>query len=223
MEWRRLGERVPDEPVQWCGELPDYEFSVDTRGNVKTSEGAWIENPQHAAALVERVRGRAGGRFRITPQFNLVIVYGESPEGMIPFVAGQLGEPFRLREDSSDAVVDVDTASLKPGSLYPGPTDRKNGAFKIRQKRGGVIERKQGSETVFALIDESPSPLVENGRRLMHAWKTLSTSGLTFYVNDLWHAWYQDAGEARFLASVPGGFMWPMQTLDASELEQPKI
>lgn len=211
-EWKRLGEQVPDEPVRWLGELPDYEFSVDTRGNVKTSEGAWIENPQSVAAIVERVRGRPGGRFRVTPQYNLVIVYGEADGGMVPFVSGRLTEAFRLREDTSDAGIDLDVDTLTAGSPYPGPTDKTRGTYKIRQKRGGLIERRKGPETLFALVDDASSPLAENGRRLLLAWKALNTSGLTFYVNRLWHAWYQDSGEPRFLATVPDGFLWSAPT-----------
>jgi superfamily II DNA or RNA helicase len=208
-EWKRLGEQVPEEPVPWFGELPDYEFSVDTRGNVTTSEGGWIENPQRVAVMVERVRRRPGGRFRVTPVYNLVIVYGETGEGMMPFLAGRLEEPFRLREDSGDVGVDIDVAVLVAGEPYAGPTDRVQGTFKLRQKRGGVIERKQGTVVQFAITEGASDPLVENGRRLLAAWQSLNTSGLTFYVNRLWHAWYREGGEPRFLAAIPDGMKWP--------------
>lgn len=208
-EWKRLEERVPDEPVRWLGEMPDYEFSVDTRGNVRTGEGRWIENPQSVAAIVESVRGKPGGKFRVTPQYNLVIVYGEADGGMVPFVAGRLTEVFRLREDNPDLGINLDVDTLATGTPYVGPTDKTNGTYKIRQKRGGLIEKKKGAETQFALIDDVSSPLAENGRRLIAAWKTLNTTGLTFYVNRSWHAWYQEAGQPRFLALVREGFLWP--------------
>ena len=107
-----------------------------------TSEGAWIENPQGVAAMVEKVRRKPGGRFRVTPVYNLVIVYGEAGGGMAPFLVGRLEEPFRLREDAPESLEELDIASLLPGVLYRGPTDRAQGMFKLRQKRGGLIERK---------------------------------------------------------------------------------
>jgi superfamily II DNA or RNA helicase len=208
-EWQRFGERVPVEPAPWLGELPDYEFSVDTRGNVTTSEGAWIANPQGVAWMVQKVRHRPGGRFRVTPVYNLVIVYGELGEGMAPLLAGRLTEPFRLQERGSAAGEDLDVAALEPGEPYAGPTDRAQGTFKLRKKRGGIIERQVGRVSQFALIESASDERAENGRRLLQAWQSLNTSGLTFHVNSLGHAWYREEGETRFLAAVSGGFLWP--------------
>jgi superfamily II DNA or RNA helicase len=208
-EWKRFGERVPDEPAPWLGELPDYEFSTDARGNVTTSDGCWIENPQGTAAMVEKVRGRPGGRFRVTPNYNLVIVFGEAEGGMVPHLAGRLDEPFRLREDESRVDDEIDVDALTAGARYPGPVDRTNGTFKLRQKHGGVIEQRSGKVTQFAIANHDSDPLAANGRRLLDAWQSLKTSGFTFYVNRLGHAWYREQGEPKFLAAVPGGFLWP--------------
>lgn len=215
-EWKRLGECVPVEPTLWLGELPNYDFTVDTRGNVSTSEGAWIDNPQGVSAMVERVRGRPGGRFRVTPVYNLVIVYGESGQGVAPFLAGQIGEPLRLRVEAADSTMAVDVSSFAAGLSYPGPQDKTNGTFKFRQKRGGVIERRQGKVFQFASTEGDTNPLAVNASRCLAAWKSLGTGGFNFYVNRLEHAWYREAGEARFLATVPGGFLWPDSPMPTS-------
>jgi superfamily II DNA or RNA helicase len=207
-EWLRFGEAVPAQPEQWLGELPDLEFSVDTRGNVTTSEGAVIENPQGVAEMVARVRGRPGGRFRLTPKYGLVIVFGELGTGMVPMLAGRVTEPFRVAA-ASEALADVDVVGLRPGAPYPGPADKKEGSYKLRQKHGGVIERKQGSEFQFAIADLDNDPRSRNAAALLAAWRALDTSGMSFSVNSLGHAWYREGGEVRFLASVPGGFLWP--------------
>jgi len=207
-EWQRFGGAVPLEPAIWLGELSDSEFSVDTRGNVVSPEGAGIENPQGVSQMVERVRGRPGGRFRLTPLHNLVIVFGESAQGMVPYLAGQVTEPFRIREESVESFSAEALASLGPGDAYPGPTDREMGTFKLRQKRGGVIERSERGVSAFA-ITEGDSAAASNGRRLLDAWKSLKLPGMTVYVNQLWHAWYRTDGEPRYLANVEGGFAWP--------------
>lgn len=218
-EWKRLGKRIPDGPVQWLGVLPDYEFSVDTRGNVTTSEGAWIDNPQGVAAMVEKVRRRPGGRFRVTPQLNLIIVYGEVGEAMAPFIAGRLAEPFRIREKQTDAGEAFDVESLAAGDMYPGPTDQQQGAFKFRQKHGGMIQRKLGPITQFAITEGTPHMRAVNGRRALSAWQSLKKSGFTFYVNRLGHAWFREDGQPRFIVNAPGGFLWPDEGLAQSPLD----
>lgn len=208
-EWKRFGERVPDIPSQWLGDLPEYEFSVDTRGNVTTSAGAWIENPQNVGGLVENVRHRPGGRFRLTPTFNLVIVFGEAVGGMVPFLAGQLAQPFRLREISDQVDAEFDVSNLVCGAEYLGPADQTLGAYKLRQKYGGVIQRVKGADTQFAIADIIQNPLSENVRKTLLAWQSLKTSGFTFYLNNLGHAWYREEGMPRFLSKATGGFLWP--------------
>ncbi len=208
-EWKRLGECVPTEPALWHGELPSYEFSVDTRGNVSASDGSLIENPQGVSEMVEKVRGRPGGRFRVTPLHNLVIVFGEFGKGMAAFVAGQVRDPLRLRKTQTNTPAEFDVGLLSPGSVYPGPQDKTKGTFKFRQKKGGVIERRLRDLFHFAVIEGNKDPLALNGRKCLTAWKSVSKEGFSFFVNQLDHAWYRAEGEARFLAAVPGGFLWP--------------
>lgn len=218
-EWQRFARTIPSEPALWTGELPNYEFSVDTRGNVTTGEGAVVDNPQGVSSMVERVRGRPGGKFRVTPLYNLVIVFGESEGRMQPFLAGRLAEPFRLREETAEAEKPFDATLLEAGSIYPGPTDRTKGTFKLRQKRGGVIEKRLGHLSQFAGTSSNANPLDLNGQRVLDAWKSLGEHGFTFYVNRLDHAWYRADGEPKFLADVPGGFSWPDPEPEVPEAE----
>ncbi len=220
-EWQRLGEEVPEVPVRWLGELPNIEFSVDTRGNVSTTEGTWIANPQGVGKMVERVRGRPGGRFRITPTYGLVLVFGESGDGIVPLVAGRVLAPFQIREDAAETTESGSFATPGAGEVYLGPTEKTQGTFKFRQKRGGVIERRVGTLSQFARTDVLGDERSENGRACVEAWKSLGLDGLTFYVNRLSHAWYKAEGEARFLATVPGLFLWPEADVANSEYSNP--
>jgi hypothetical protein len=211
-EWERLGRDVPHPPVAWRGLVPSHEYSVDTQGTVTTVGGAVISNPQGVANMMRAVRGRPGGRFFVTPMHRLVLIRGEGSDASM-VVAGRLAEPFVMRDLglATGGPLDMELVDLSPGDPYPGPTDKINGSFKLGQKRGGVIERRVSSRsTEFALLQGSGSPELEaNARRVLEAWRAASTTGLTFYVNSLWHAWYLDASEPRLLAKVPGGFAWP--------------
>jgi hypothetical protein len=211
-EWVRLGERPPEQPVPWLGVLVGQEYSVDTMGTVTNSSGAVMANPQDAAAMVTAVRGRPGGRFRVTPMHRLVLVANRADDGSEVLVAGALTEPFHtLDEVEEPDATAADLDQLRPGDPYPGPSDKSGGTYKLRQRGGGVIERKSLVRTSeFALTDgPGPEDRLDNARRLLDAWRSVSSQGLSFHVNELGHAWYTEGGERRFLAAVPEGFAWP--------------
>jgi superfamily II DNA or RNA helicase len=211
-EWERLGQQAPTKPVPWQGVSIGQEYSIDTLGTVRNSSGAVISNAQNAGAMVEAVRGRPGGRFRVTPEHRLVLIWGDGGDGTELFVAGQLTEPFRAASETpAESGADLETASLHPGDPYPGPTDKRGGSYKLRQKHGGVIERRApDGATEFAMVEGSPEQRLEtNARSVLDEWRRLFDRGIPFNVNQLGDAWYTEAGERRFLAHVPGGFAWP--------------
>ncbi|RAO26579.1 hypothetical protein PSN13_06607 [Micromonospora saelicesensis] len=213
-EWERLRRQPPERPVQWQGTVTGQEYSVDTLGTVTNSSGTVIRNPQHAAALVEQVRGRPGGRFRVTPTHRLVLVWGEneSTEGLVPYVAGQLTESFE-----ADVVHAVgsgpkgpDPALMKPGSVLTDAPDKSGGSYRLRQKQGGVIERRSSEGvTEFALVSDAPTELAANARRVLESWRQLFDRGITFFLSEDGQAWYVEGGSKYHLAHVPGGFAWP--------------
>lgn len=211
-EWVRLGERPPASPQPWFGVMVGQEYSVDTMGTVTNSSGAVMANPQDVAAMVTAVRGRPGGRFRVTPMHRLVLVANRADDGSEVLVAGALAEPFHTLDEVGEpdgAPADLD--DLHPGDPYPGPSDKSGGTFKLRQKGGGLIERKgPGRSSEFALADgPGPPERLANAVAVLDAWRAVSGQGLSFHVNELGHAWYTEGGERRFLASVPEGFEWP--------------
>ncbi|MET7468784.1 DEAD/DEAH box helicase [Micromonospora sp. NPDC005686] len=211
-EWERLGRRAPDTPVEWQGMFSGQEYSVDTLGTVTNLSGALIRNPQHVASLVELVRGRPGGRFRITPTHRLVLVWGDGPAGALPYVAGQLTDDFEAEpRHAPPAAAAADPSKLAPGTTLHGPLDKGGGVFRLRQKRGGVIERRlPGGVTEFARTDDAaPAELVENAQRALDGWRQLFDRGISFFVSSEGHAWYLAGGSRHFLAYVPGGFSWP--------------
>jgi superfamily II DNA or RNA helicase len=206
-EWERLGG-APTSPVPWLGAQPDREYSVDTTGTVRNASGGLIMNAQGVAGIVEAVRGRPGGRFFVTPAHHLVVVREAAPDGRL-MVAGYLDEPFAVRAEV-DAAVAFDATSLNPGMAYGGRLDKDHGEFRLLRKRGGVIQRDlPGGIKEFALTSDAEARGVDNAQHLLAAWRAVGGVGLKFCVNSLWHAWYVDGGEPRFLAEVSGGFAWP--------------
>ncbi len=207
-EWARLGAKVPDEPVEWLGLIPSQEYSVDTLGTVRNTSGTVLANPQGVGKLVERVRGRPGGRFWVTPIYQLVIMFVQEGGQTTPHVVGRLGEQFVALGSGSET--DVDVTELLPGDPYPGPGDHDGGEYQIRAKRGGVIERRVGNRSQFAVTSGGEDVArEENAQRVLDAWRGAVNRGIDFSVNHLGHAWYEAGSARRFLAAVPNGFSWP--------------
>jgi len=203
-EWARLGAEIR-QPQPWFGAWPDHEYSVDTHGTVTNAQGSVIANSQHVAEMIEGVRRRPGGRFWVTPRHRYVLVQKDS-EGL--HVAGRLAEPFQVREEGASL---VSVEELSSGGTYPGPTEESGGTYRLRQTKGGVIERKTSARSKeFALTEGSGDTGKEaNARRLLDAWRGLAIGGLEFYVNALGHAWFRLEGVPKFLADVKDGFRWP--------------
>jgi superfamily II DNA or RNA helicase len=127
-EWQRLGQRVPNEPVEWLGLWPESEFSVDTAGNVTDLNGTVMANSQGVNEMIAKVRKTPAGRFRVTPTHRLVLVRSEGENGRM-HVVGQLRERFRPEstEDESSRGAPFEPSSLIPGDRYPGPTNDVHG------------------------------------------------------------------------------------------------
>lgn len=217
-EWLRLGGTVSAKPRPWKGVLPWSEYSVDVRGNVINPFARPVANPQGVDRMVLAVRGRPGGRFFVTPMHRLVVVRDNQGKAML---AGQLSEPFAIRELNLDRETSLDIKTQVIGERYNGPADKLNGTFKIGQKRGGVIERRNPDRsTEFAFTTGTSDPSLEqNAIRILEAWRSIGTAGMPFYLNHLWHAWYEEAGEPRFLGVAERGFRWPS---DPEKQEPPR-
>ena len=211
-EWDRLGGEVPSEPRRWQGVVAGQEYSVDTMGSVRNMNGTTMANPQGVAEAVESVRGREGGRFRVTPIHRLVLVGDHRDDDFAWYVAGALSEPFRSIESDASESTDgpVDPADLNPGDELPGAPDKSGGTFQIKQTRGGVIARKVKGGVDMALLSDSGTPDLEaNAERVLEAWRKVMDRGTTFNVDGNDIAWYAEGGSRRYLAHVPGGFAWP--------------
>ena len=206
MMWEKFGGVLPAAlPIPWPGSPSGHEYSVDTRGNVTNAMGTAIVNPQDAAALVVSVRGKPGGRFRITAKQRLVLVSRFTGSGLVWMLAGQLADAFEAEETID--LAGVHPEQLRPGDIYPGPLDAANGTFKFRQKDGGNIERRTGRERVNAVKNDG-SPQSANAVRALTTWRAKKLIGMDFYVSSTDVAWFREAGRPVVLAHVPGGFQW---------------
>lgn len=208
--WTQLQESQTPLPAPWPGEFAGQEYSVSSAGVVHNSFKRLISNPQGIADMVSslrRERGERGGRFRITPEHRLVLVWKPGEGEGEPWIVGQLDEAFVIADEVAERV-DLSLLDLVPGAEYHGPTDKTGGIFRLTQKGGGQVERAVPGGREFALAD-GPTPGAENARAVLAAWDRAGRPTARFFVNKQGHAWYEAEGERRFLADVAGGFEWP--------------
>lgn len=208
--WNLLDRRVPDDAVPWPGMPTGQEYTVKTNGSVHNAFGTQIANPQDVAQMVARVRGREGGRFRVTPEFGLVLVWQPALEEPTFLVVGQLKEPFNIVREVDAAAAVHQAENLEVGGRYDGPGDKAGGTFKVSQRAGGLIERRVRGGSEIAQVDGAEGRDQEaNARKILAAWDSLGRSFSRFFVNSLGHAWYEGSTDRKFLGSVKGGFAWP--------------
>lgn len=213
--WDLLEHRLSEDPVPWPGMPIGQEYAVKTNGSVHNAFGTQIANPQNVAQMVERVRGREGGRFRVTPEFRLVLVWQSARDEPAFLVAGQLKEPFTIVQEVDAATAVHQVENLEVGARYDGPSDRAGGTFKVSQRGGGLIERRVRGGSEIAQVDgTADSEQQANGRKVLAAWEALDRTFSRFFVNSLGHAWYEDSTGRRFLGSVEAGFAWPARERD---------
>lgn len=211
--WSQLRKSQTTLPAPWPGEFAGQEYSVSSAGVVHNSFKRLIANPQGAAEMVSSVRrerGDRGGRFRVTPEHRLVLVWkpGEGGDGE-PWIVGQLDEAFIIADEVVEQV-NLSVLDLVPGSAYLGPTDKSGGSFRLTQKGGGQVERAVSGGREFAFAD-GPTRGAENARAVVAAWDRAGRPTAKFFVNKQGHAWYEADGGRRFLADVAGGFDWPSE------------
>ncbi len=209
--WERLGEHVPSEVVPWEAEWPPSEWRLDSRGTITDLTGRPVTNPQGAVSAVQRVKS-SGGRFRVSSRHRLLVVPDVSRGEVRAWLVGKIDEPFRVSEsDTTQAAAALAAVATVASSALVGPLDRSGGSFHLRQKHGGVIERKVGATREFAgtAAGEGPDDLVANARKVLDAWRALGEAGLQFHVNSADEAYFMRDGSPVLLGHIPGGFTWP--------------
>lgn len=211
---------TPTFPQPWLALQPALEYSVSTRGSVTTEDGTIVANPQGVGKMVESVRGEPGGRFRVSDQFRYVVVghRGGGPNDAGLYVAGRLEEPFRAVETMDDAAP-LDVADLEVGDALPAQPDKAKGSYKIRSKMGGVIERRVGRDSEFAL-DEGEGDAEQQANRILDAWRALGLTGMTFHVSSDGIAWYVAETGPSLLASVTTDLKFPSDSQGAGHGDQ---
>lgn len=183
------------------GRYEGADFSTDSHGNVADPDGRIARNPQDVPAMVERARGRPG-RFKVTPQHQALLFLRQVDGGWETVFGGILRQPFDFTT-STDAGGTTDVAALEPGDPYDGPIDPAE-ELHFRQRAGGTIARRTRRGEAFARGTQADR-LVETLRDLTRTQQPVTK----FFVNELGHAFWREAGVPRFVAALEGELEFP--------------
>ncbi len=134
--------------AEYPGAYEGEEFTADSQGNVRSSSGLLVSNPQDVPALLKELR-RNFGSFRVTPAKRAILI--PAGEGKLLF-GGFLSEPFVLQ-------------SAEPGS---GAASDPGTELEIRTKADGVrlTLKIPGGEAYARRADAAVDP--ERGRDAEH-------------------------------------------------------
>lgn len=182
---------------EWPGRYDGEEFSSDSLGNVSSLDGRIAVNPQDVPERIIKLK-RQPGRFKVTPQQQLllVLVPGEDGGWIVRF-GGRLEEPFEFA--ATGAPARVDASGLHPGDLYRGPLEPAR-ELRFRRRRSGLIAMRRRGGEVFASGDQAEK-LVQVLRKLNRTHGPISK----LFVNELGHAFWREKGAARFISAEAGG------------------
>ena len=125
----RAAELIDGYPSPWPGEVTGQEYSAATNGTVHNAFDRLIANPQGVSEMIAGLRGRPGGRFRVTPQYHYVLVWERGSDGPQAYVVGRLEEPFEVVADHPTQSGQLESAvePHRPGSVFRGSVDKGRG------------------------------------------------------------------------------------------------
>jgi superfamily II DNA or RNA helicase len=207
-----LGDEYP-------GEYDGDEFTCDTHGNIKDSDGNYATNPGELANLIIKVKGSAG-RFKITRNKGFVLVIiptnGEwSTKYVTTLKESMIFENPEAVATASLEKIDEWITNAKPGDEYPFlsiPTISDD--IKFRLKRGGVISKKvPGGEVYARRSDRANDPAKgKDTDTVLKCLKKLQAEGkkiTRLEINHENHILFREAGKLYLVCNLESGFEFP--------------
>ena len=207
-------ETGDDYPGAYTGK----EYSCDNALNVKEQAGEFVMDPGKVAEQVIAVKGQAG-KFRVTPNRNLVLVRIQERNDWVTRFVMQLDDALVPQSHEGIPTPDTDPnkweGSAEPGQPYPWPDPGlSDESWKFKATQGGKISRKITDGESFARGAEAADD-ARRGQRadlLVDTINSLKAQGeqiTRLMVTDTGHVLYRAGGELRYIGDAGDGLEFP--------------
>ena len=202
------------------GQYEGMEFTCDTKGNIRDSEGRYARDSGVLAQAVGAVKG-AHGRFRITPRRHYVLVRVFDGEDWVTRYVTRLDSPLDFKPDPEESQepgatgIEEWVAGAASGDPYPFMSiPVKFDDLRFKSKRGGVLSKRILGGEVFARGGEKAedSEMGEDSDRLLTAIRQMHSAGRAISrmeINEENHVLFREGGKAYFLCALRKGLEFP--------------
>jgi superfamily II DNA or RNA helicase len=203
---------------KYPGQYEGIELSCDSQRNITNSAGQYAAESAELADALLRIKG-SGGRFRVTPKRQFVLVRVPSDEDWETLFVTQLSKPLRFgvparKAKSNQEIVDW-VCSAQTGDPYPfAGVPIVEESLRFKKRAGGVISKKVRGGEVFAREgDKAEDPdKGSDANRLLAAVKQLQRAGKRvsrIEINEARHALHREGGQLLFLCALERGLEFP--------------
>jgi hypothetical protein len=204
--------------ARYPGQYEGLELSCDSQRNVSNADGQYALDTADLAEAILKIKG-SGGKFRVTPKRNFVLVRIPVDEEWETLYVTQLRKPLRfavpIRKAGSTEDAVAWASGARTGDPYPfaGLPVIEDG-LRYKQKSGGVISRRvRGGELFARRGDKAEDPSKgADASRLLEAVADLRRAGKNvgrIEINEAQHVLCREAGQLFFICALSVGLEFP--------------
>lgn len=203
---------------RYPGQYEGAELTCDSQRNITNVHGQYAVDTAELAEAILKIKN-SGGKFRVTPKRQFVLVRVPFEEEWETLYVTRLGKPLRFDVPARQAGVSEEAAqwalNAQTGDPYPFVgIPLADDSLRFKQKSGGVISKKiRGGEVFARSRDKAEEP--EKGaaaERLVAALRELQRTGRKvsrIEINEANHVLYREAGRLFFVCALQLGLEFP--------------
>lgn len=201
-----IGEEYP-------GAYEGLEYTCDSDGNVFTTDGKLIVNPQGVPKIIRQIKG-GFGKFRVTQNKRYILALENQQEEWVVKFGGQLATPFIVEDESKDQpqVSDLDLDKLQIGESFQSElVGKQPQVVHFKQRQGKfVLARKEGRGERFARVgqqakDTKKGDDAEKLIQVCREYRTIYPELSKIILTESGHALVLKDGSYRYLMTLQTG------------------
>jgi hypothetical protein len=203
---------------RYPGQYEGAELTCDSQRNITNVHGQYAVDTAELAEAILKIKN-SGGKFRVTPKRQFVLVRLPFEEKWETLYVTRLVKPLRFDVPAREAGVSEDAAqwalNAQTGDPYPFVgIPLADDSLRFKQKSGGVISKKiRGGEVFARSRDKAEEPgKGAEAERLVAVLRELQRAGRKvnrIEINEAKHVLYREAGQLFFVCALRADLEFP--------------